>query len=207
MKFITEFNMDTSDMPQAATVRTFNVGGDVGAVFSMHVKDNSSPNKFYNFKTKTFTTAFVSENRLANIKLEGTYTSSIQIPANSSGDTYTVYLWSEPHFDSELDSALSINPVLYTVTITQVANSTVTFTPITANTTKFATMPSSVTSTGSPIQLGATVVDIDWTISTASTDAGGFGLLLTSQPRPTGWYATTTDTVDGAITSAYNLIT
>ena len=64
---------------------------DDGAVFSLQIKDSSG--KFYNFKTKTFTSAFVSENVLRNISISGFYNGAINFPAAGSGDTYTIYLF------------------------------------------------------------------------------------------------------------------
>ena len=50
MKYITGLEINTSDIPQAVTTRTFAVTGDEGAVFSIQAKDSSG--KFYNFKTQ-----------------------------------------------------------------------------------------------------------------------------------------------------------
>ena len=111
IKYIRGFTINTSSINETANTIPFSVNGDNGAVFSLQVKRSNGD--YYSFESSSFISTHNSTTRLANIKLEGTYTSSIQIPANSSGDTYTVYLWSEPHFDSELDSALSINPVLF----------------------------------------------------------------------------------------------
>ena len=89
----------------------------------------------------------------------------------------------------------------------QAANLVVTFKAATANTANYATFPTT-TSTG-----GSNSVDnlnFNWDIVNASTDAGGFGLRLTGDSIDTisdsFWYFTTTDTVDGAITSSTTVI-
>ena len=63
------------------------------------------------------------------------------------------------------------------------------------------TMPSS-TLTASTTTIGSTDVSIDWGIENVETDGGGFGLRLIRQPLEGDWYFQTTETVDGAITSA-----
>ena len=120
MEKITGFNFDTSDIPAGINPRAYTVYGTVGAVFSIEVMDSSS--KFYNFSTNAFTTAYTSENRLSNIRIEGSYTGSIVFPGVSSDDTYKIYLWAEPHFETEIAPNVSSNSILYITTVRQLAN-------------------------------------------------------------------------------------
>ena len=204
---ITGFKINASNMPATATNRAFTVTGDNGAIFSLSIKKSNG--NFYDFKTETFTSTFTSQNTLTNIELQGSYTSSINFPANASGDTYTYYLWASPHFETEIIKSLSINPVLHTRTIKQIASSTITFRPSTDTSNKFlafSTTAADITSTGSPTQIGTTVVNVDWAFKNHGSDAGSFGLLLNNQTKPASWFYGFTQTVNGAITSAYNLV-
>ena len=64
MARITNFSIDESNISGSATKRAFNIGGDIGSEFILQIV--SSENKFYNFKSNTFTAAnvFDSENVL-----------------------------------------------------------------------------------------------------------------------------------------------
>ena len=120
MKKITGFKIDISEMPTSATSKPYSIYGENGAIFSLQIGDSTG--KFYNFKTKTFTSAFVSENTLSNISIFGAYNGIINFPAAASGDTYTIYLFTDPHFETELSNSLSPqNKILLTTKITQVA--------------------------------------------------------------------------------------
>ena len=88
MKKITGFTVNANTLTTSETKLTYKIEGEQGAVFSLQVKDNSTPNKFYNFITNAFTNDITSENTLANIKISGTYDGSIDIPAATGGNTY-----------------------------------------------------------------------------------------------------------------------
>ena len=124
MKLITGFNINTDDFPAQSTTRDYSVQGDSGAVFSLKVQ-RSSDGYWYDFVSDSFTTTETSRNRLANQEIQGAFSSSLSFPA-AAGATYTIYLFAEPHFDTEISDTLSISPVLYTTTLTQIADSTVT---------------------------------------------------------------------------------
>ena len=89
MKNITNLTLNKTSLSSSANIINYKVFGEEGAVFSVQVKDNSSPNKFYNFETKAFTDAHISENTLSNQVLgTGPYEGSINIPAASNGAEY-----------------------------------------------------------------------------------------------------------------------
>ena len=69
MKYINSFQINKSTINSAANQITITVRGDVDSIFSLQIKDSSTPNKFFNFKTGAFTNTFTSENTLSNIKL------------------------------------------------------------------------------------------------------------------------------------------
>lgn len=102
MKKIKSITLGKVFLQNPASILTYKVNGDVGAVFSLQVKDSSSPNKFYNFETKTFTNTFTSENTLSNVTLGDYYfEASISIPAAASGNSYRFLIFAEPIFDTE----------------------------------------------------------------------------------------------------------
>ena len=51
MKYINSFQINKSTINSAANQITITVRGDVDSVFSLQIKDSSTPNKFFNFKT------------------------------------------------------------------------------------------------------------------------------------------------------------
>ena len=73
MKKINSLSINKSSLPSSATKLSYNITGEQDAVFSLQIKDSSSPNKFYNFETNTFTTTFTSENTLSNVTLTDSY--------------------------------------------------------------------------------------------------------------------------------------
>jgi len=127
MKKINSLSINKSSLPSSATKLSYNITGEQGAVFSLQIKDSSSPNKFYNFETNTFTTTFTSENTLSNITLADSYRGTVIIPVASSGNTYKFLLFASPHFDTEIDRGLSVNPFFAHAEITQNSDVTVRF--------------------------------------------------------------------------------
>tara|TARA_Y100000114_G_C11736590_1_gene316521 strand:+ start:254 stop:1507 length:1254 start_codon:yes stop_codon:yes gene_type:complete len=102
-KIIRKISFNKTILKSTATFLNYKIQGDVGSVFSLQIKDSSSPNKFYNFVTNVFTNTFTSENTLSNIVLESnTYQSSINIPESLSGNNYRFLLFVEPIFNTEV---------------------------------------------------------------------------------------------------------
>ena len=125
MKKINSLSLNKSSLPSSATKLNYNITGEQGAVFSLQIKDSSSPNKFYNFETNTFTTTFTSENTLSNVTLTNSYRGTVIIPAASSGNAYKFLLFASPHFDTEISRGLSVNPFFAHAEITQSSDVTV----------------------------------------------------------------------------------
>ena len=95
-KVINSFKIDLSSMTAAGVVRNFNVIGDNGAIFSLEVKNED--NKYYNFSTNTFTTAYA---RLKNKRIDSNaYTGSITFPLVGDDDQYDIYLYAESMHDT-----------------------------------------------------------------------------------------------------------
>jgi len=189
MKLITSFNIDQSDLSALSTDRQFSIEGDQGAELILQVVNSSQ--QFYNFITRSFTAAFNSENNL-NVALNGgTYNDSIVFPA-ASGATYTILLLTGSNEDTEINIGYRKNS--HSVNITQVGDSTLTFTPLSATSAKYGSMPANVTSVASPGVFNATK-SLSWDLPGAESDTNGFGLRLIRQPIDTDWYFEKDDAV------------
>ncbi len=200
MKNITGFSINHSTLLQSSSNRQFTVTGETDAEFLLQVFNTptsaSDQVDFYNFTTASFTPAVSSETTLS-VKMDGgTYSGSITFPTNASGDTYTIVLLAPPDKDTIL--TLGNNKHSYVATIEQVANTTLTFTPITASSANYKTFPTSVTSVASPAIPFSVTKPLSWEIENTESDGHGFGLRLIRQPGDTDWYFTTTDTVNQA---------
>ena len=119
MKKITRFSTNPTNISSKISNVTVNVSGDDGAVFSLQIKDNSSPNKFYNFLTNTFTNTFTSENSLNNISISGTFNKTIVLPANSIGGIYDFLLFAYPEFETEISNSISSNSYFASISVNQ----------------------------------------------------------------------------------------
>ena len=211
MALITAVNINDTILRTGATSLPIQVVGDSSAVFSVQVT-RSSNGQFYNFTTKAFTAATTSQSRLKNQR-PGTF--SIAIPAAAGGDTYTIIIMAEPHYDTRLSIG---NGIRYATTITQAANATITFTTDTSISTISATaigtstgsIVDSFTSVGSPT---VTMTDLQLTVPDATGDYGVFiDNTLTAADLNNGtWnsgamYWSTTETVDGTTSSSTSVV-
>ena len=99
MKYISGFNIDTSNLPAAALPRQYTLNGEDTAQFILQVFADRG---FYDFKTKTFSSTFTSTSSL-KVKMSGSsYNGSISFPTNGSGDTYTILLIAPLDKETEL---------------------------------------------------------------------------------------------------------
>tara|TARA_R110002020_G_scaffold99601_2_gene236143 strand:+ start:7666 stop:8946 length:1281 start_codon:yes stop_codon:yes gene_type:complete len=218
MKLIRNFEINTNDLSALQEDRSFKVSGDNSAVFSLQVK--TSTGKFYNFKSKLFETTITSEHRLANQVITGkSYSGNVLFPADADGETYTILLSAEPHFDTEImDSltgninniSLDYNPVLYQVDITQVADVVLNFAPKAATTATYTTasLANQLAVTQSPTVTTPITSSVSWTIANNTTDVTAFGLVPTLDLRKNEaaigdkyWLADTTFTIDDTTSS------
>jgi hypothetical protein len=190
MKLITSFNINESNLSALSNLRQFSIEGEQDAEFMLQVVNSSQ--EFYNFNSKSFTTAFTSENNLSVKMKSGVYNGSIKFPANASGDVYTVLILTGASEDTELGIGYGKNS--YSTSITQVGDSTLTFTPLSATSSKYDIMPSNITSIGSPGTFNATK-SLNWDLLGQQSDANGFGLRLIRQPIDTDWYFQTTEVI------------
>ena len=202
MKEIYKFQIDTSDMPAAETVRKFTVTGERDAEFIICVLENDSL-KYYNFGDKTFALGHNSRDNNLKVRLSSsTFNGSIKFP--SGGATYTIKL-----IVFEGTEVRGSNKHVISTSIDKLAtNATVTFKAATANTNNYDTFPTT-TSTGAPSDTAG--FDFNWDIVNISNDSYGFGLRIpdaevADQIPGKFWYFTTTDTVDGATTDSTTVI-
>ena len=152
MKKITNITLNKSTIPSTASFVKYKVFGEPEAVFNFYIKDSSSPNKFYNFKTATFTNTFTSENVLTNVTLgSGFFEGTVKLPASSSGNEYRFFAIAKSHFDSQVND----KTLLLRTDLTQEAGVTVRFTTSTDQATGSAN-----TSSNTSIELSqVTLVD------------------------------------------------
>ena len=152
--------------------RKFKVGADIGA--SAIIQVVSSSGTFYNFKTKTFSSEFNNETKIEHTFISSIYENFIKFPAATQN--YNVIVLPDPKTDTILSEKV-LNKE-----IEQVANTVLTFSLTTDNSSTYKTFPTSVTSTATPSSTEKRTVNFDYTVENVETDANGFGLRLTAQP-------------------------
>ena len=189
MKKIYNLQIDLADMPTEETIRSFTVIGDEGGEFIMYITQDDTI-KYYDWVDESFELGHNDKNNNLKVTLSGNnYNNVIKFP--SGGGTYTIKLMVSPGTEVQGSNKHTISRSIDK----QAANAVVTFKAATANTTNYATFPTT-TSTG-PIA-STDNFDFDWDIVNADTDAGGYGLRLTgdyTQISGKYWYFTTTEAV------------
>lgn len=193
MKKITNLQIDTSEMPAAETSRNFIVNGESGAKFLMYIVQGGTL-KYYDFLDSTFELGHNNKHNNLEVTMSGAnYYGNIIFP--SGAGPYTIKLLAGDGTEVEGSNKHIISQSIDK----QSANAIITLTPVTTNTSNYATFPTTTTAGALTDQAKIT---FDWDITNATTDAGGFGLRLTGaykEINEKSWYFTTTDTVDGAI--------
>jgi len=95
-KVIRNFNIDLNSMAAESNIRTFQVIGDNGAIFSLEVTNEL--NEYYNFSTKTFS---ATHKRLKNRRVDnGVYNGFITFPTITDDDHYNIYVFAESMHDT-----------------------------------------------------------------------------------------------------------
>lgn len=220
MKKITAFTINNNSLNTSASNLQYRITGDQGAVFSLQVKDNSTPNKFYNFLTNAFTNDITSENTLANIVISGSYSGSIQIPAATGGNTYRFMLFADPSFNTEIDRGLSVNPFFFGTNIKQNSEVTVRFSTFSEqDNTNLVGIGAFVGSTTGTSNATANVkVDFTETLADSSTGAHGYkwtaptgnnpgnSLASNLQPIESDFYVEKTHETVGSGSSATSMV-
>ena len=90
---ITDFDINTSDLPTTSEKRYFTINGTEGASFILEIKDKDT-GKYYNFVTNAFqTSVYQLKKRIGR----NAYTNSIVFPAvTGDDDQYNIYLYAVP---------------------------------------------------------------------------------------------------------------
>ena len=205
---VSSVKINTGNLKAISAGRPLTIKGDEGAevIVNIVATSGSDLGKFYNFKTNSFDSLakFDNQNNLRATIKNGVVTSQINFPA-SGGDSYNIIVIAPEDKDTRLAGGISRGGNVVAKSISRVANAQVTLSMSTNSaadgTANYATFPSDVTSTNSPAKTGSTPVAIDWTVTNASSDAGGFGLKLASDETlkdfdwNSAWYCSTTENV------------
>ena len=116
MKYIRNFVVDSNITSLGGTIK-YTLTGDQDAVFSLTVKKSNG--NLYNFSTGAFSATTTSQSRLYNQYISRVYRGLINIPAASSGETYTIDLFAEPHFETRLSGFSGQNNIHFSQTVSQ----------------------------------------------------------------------------------------
>lgn len=200
MKQINSININKQDLPATSTIRNLSIEGDIGSDFLLQVFNSSQ--QFYNFNSRAFSSTSNSESMVKGSIKGSVYRTSIKFPA-TTGDTYTILVIALLDKDTEFNYTSKYSD---SFTITQVGNTTLTFTPLSATSSDYGDMPDNITSAASPISASVVEKSLNWDLPGAVTDGRGFGLRLIRQPIDTDWYFTTTETVNGTISSGTEVV-
>tara|TARA_R100001509_G_C4882043_1_gene220448 strand:+ start:2721 stop:4268 length:1548 start_codon:yes stop_codon:yes gene_type:complete len=211
-KEISLFEINTQDLSTSETNRQLKINGSVNSEFYIQVVQNSAStsvlDKFYNFTTRTFESNF-NKNHILNVKLKSnSYSKNIIFPSTTVTD-YTVILAVKENSNTIISNTVSTSKHVASKKINQTAPVQVDFVFKTANTSSYSANPphANVTSTGTPGLVTDTRVDIEKTVTNASTDANGFGLIVGngfSDER--SFFIEQNQTVNGAITSSNSFL-
>tara|TARA_R100000005_G_C4992469_1_gene199673 strand:+ start:932 stop:2203 length:1272 start_codon:yes stop_codon:yes gene_type:complete len=176
MKQIKGIILNNTELKSTANNLQYEIVGEIGAFFSLQVVDNSSPNKFYNFLTKSFTTSFSSENVLSNIEMNSAYYSgNITIPASTNGNTYKIMVFADPFFNTKIADTASQDDFVITSIINQASDVTVRFSTSSdqdnSNLVGIGAFIGSTTGTAEAI----TNIEVNFTETLIDSSTGGHG--------------------------------
>ena len=204
---INNLQIDTTDLPSEITTRSFIVTGEPGAKFRIIALQNpsssSSQTLYYDFKNRSFESGHNNlDNNLEQILTGNSYNNTITFPSGSGG--FVIKLMG---IGGTLIQGSASNVITKNITKLS-SNATVTFTPGTSsgNAANYATLP---TSTSSGTVNSSDTFSFNWDVTNSTTDAKshGFRLLDTGlEIDDSYWYCTTTDTVNGAVSSGTTVI-
>ena len=202
---INNLNIDVSDLPTAVTTRVFSVIGSIGAKFRIIALQNPSSSSdqtlYYDFKDKSFAAGHNDlNNNLVSTLTSSTYHNSITIPSGAA--EFVIKLMP---IDGTTIQGSTSNIITRSISKAS-ADATVTFAPVTVSTSNYTTQP---TTTSSGAVNSSASFEFNWDVTNASSDEYAHGLRLTGKYKQIDgsyWYFTTTDTVDGAISSATSVV-
>mgnify|MGYP003121418488 CR=1 FL=1 len=202
--FVNSIDIDTSDLEAVGGSRTLTINANPNSVFNIQLFDNSDPVKFYNFNTNEFTVGFDTTKNLKVLMQGETFQKNIIFPASTSAN-YNILLYSLPNSSTEIQSTTSGSKNIFTTSLSQIGDTTVTFTPVTHNTSNYKTFPTS-TRVAPPITEDSETININFTVENVENDSHGFGLDLDIQPTANFFIFRTTETVNGAVSSGTSVV-
>jgi hypothetical protein len=187
MKKINNLQINTADMPSAATTRNFVVNGEIGATFTI-IALQVGTQKYYDFASGEFENGHDSNSNLIVTLGQKKYRNNISFP-EGSGD-YVIKL---------IPSGSTITQAgVISKTITKLGvDATITFESRTNNVVNYATFPTTESTGGVN---AVSNLNFNWDISNwnRDSDAGSYGFKV-DETRPvipeTYWYFTTTENV------------
>jgi len=119
VELINSIKLDSKKLDSSAGTFTFVVDGTIGALFDLQVQ-RSSDSRYYDFNTGAFEANYTSASRSKKLKI-GTH--NVSVPAASSGDTYTIQIYTHPAYNTEIAFG---NKYFFTASKKQFKDSTIT---------------------------------------------------------------------------------
>tara|TARA_R100000773_G_scaffold6549_1_gene6764 strand:- start:1188 stop:2567 length:1380 start_codon:yes stop_codon:yes gene_type:complete len=224
MKIINKIQIDTSFLPKTTSIRDISVFGEPGSVFSLYVQNelDEDSTQYYNFETSTFQNLFTSILQ-QTIDNSGFFLASIKFPTVTDADEYNIYVVAEPHFNTSFSSNLvskgfiykvpnednSVNSdgsLIYPSSIYQLLDKTISF--------NFAHSNAEMIEADSGVLATALVMDASTTTGTVTIDKTSLAavntvkqaLCISRQPVAADFYATKTQTVNGAVANGTTVV-
>ena len=204
MPQIKQFNIDQSKMPKSKTKKQYSIVGDVNSKYILQVVN--SDNKFYNFKSKTFTNVFTPESFLKKTMSSASETDFILFPSVSGNITYDIILIASPENNTFFSSSVTGGgDHVVSKRIEQQGDVTVTLHLDTASAANYGdpTTPANledppaadITTEAPPSYNGRVDLNTQYVVYNRKTTGEGYGLRLTRQPLDTDWYYQETEVI------------
>ena len=208
VNIINSLEIDLNSFGVSSVTRQISINGNDNCAFNMQIFNSSG--QFYDFNTNTFSAGFSFHKNLEVLMSGNFFTTNIVFPENDSGDTYTIFLFTTPDKKTEFNRSISGHKYIVKKTLQQIGNATLTFSPGTVNSSNYKTFATSTLTESSTVTQNF-ITNIDWTVENVENDSHGFGLRLTDafanlSQFENYFYFETTDTVDGAISSATQVV-
>tara|TARA_R100000808_G_C2146929_1_gene154840 strand:- start:1537 stop:2736 length:1200 start_codon:yes stop_codon:yes gene_type:complete len=192
--------------PRRVRKTTRNIGLQINAMKNSAVRimlEDTTNNKWYNFTDKVFQAN--ADSLKHKFTSDGIFTKEMVLPTVSSDTDYTVEVIA---INSDISSSASNNPKLFTKTISQLVDTTVTIAAQTDTSGDYITgdtWPTSVQVTSPAIGITNKTVSIDWTVK-AVASVSASALTIVRQPGLNDFYVETGNyTADGSGTSSTSL--
>lgn len=201
-KFINSVGISRGDISKQGETRPLTIYGSNSADFILQIV--SSEGKFYNFTTNTFTeTTHTPQNKFSASLNGDTFIKIIKFPSVTSETTYNIIVI--PDHTKGVKTRLTGG--VSNISLTQVADVTLTFGFITSSASNYNATPpaANITTVGSPLQKGSTTVSVSKTVTNAATDNNGHGLRLTSLPTDSSIVFRKDTTLNGTTSSSKTL--